>query len=115
MYCKLPKIHAHPPPPFKFISFNLKFYSLESPFRINMPLSEINLLRVVFCKPVHALRTRGGPPSPNHGPFKAKSSSHHVHVTVRVNPPTSLCPTLSADAEPPRKCTETIFSAHCAV
>ena len=80
-----------------------------------MPLSEINPLRVVFCKPIHALRVRGGLPSPNHGPFTAKPSSHHVHVTVRVTPPTSLCPTLSADAEPARKCTETIFSAHCAV
>ena len=115
MYCKLPKIRVHSPPRFKFISLNLKFYSLESPFSINMPLSEINRLRVVFCKPVHALRARGGPPSPNHDPFTAKPSSHHVHVTVRVTPPTSLCPTLSADAEPARKCTEIIFSAHCAV
>ena len=94
---------------------NLKFYSLASPFSINMPLSEINPLRVVFCKPVHAVRARGGPPGTNHGPFTAKPSCHHVYVTLWVTPPTSPCPTLSADAEPARKCTEIIFSAHCAV
>ena len=63
-----------------------------------MPLSEINPLRVVFCKLVHALRARGGPPGPNHGPFTAKPSSHHVYVTLRATPPTTSCPSLSADA-----------------
>ena len=51
----------------------------------------------------------------NHGLFKAKSSSHHVHVTLWVTAPTSSCPTLSAVAEPARKCAETIFSVQCAV
>ena len=57
----------------------------------------------------------GGPPGTNHGLFKAKPSSHHVHSTLPVAPPTSPCPTLSADAEPARKHAETIFSAQCAV
>ena len=62
-------------------------------------------VRVVFSKHVHALRARGGQPGPNHDSFTAKPSSHHVHVTLRVTPPTSPCPTLSADAELVRKCT----------
>ena len=41
-------------------------------------------VRVVFSKPVHVVRSEGGPPSANHGPFKAKPSSHHVHVTLWV-------------------------------
>ena len=59
---------------------------------------------------VHALRARGGQPGPNHDSFAAKPSSHHVHVTLRVTVPTSLCPTPSADTEPVRKCAQTIFS-----
>jgi len=69
----------------------------------------------VFSKPVHAVRAWGGPPGTNHGLFKAKPSSHHVHNTLPVTPPTSPCPTLSADAETARKRAETIFSAQCAV
>ena len=42
-------------------------------------------------------------------------NSQDVQVTLQVTPPTSPCPTLSADAEPARKCAETMFSAHCAV
>ena len=72
-------------------------------------------VRVVFSKPVHAVRAWGGPPGTNHGLFKAKPSSHHVHSTLPVTLPTSPCPTLSADAEPARKHAETIFSAQCAV
>ena len=63
----------------------------------------------------YAVRAWGGPPGTNHGLFKAKPSSHHVHSTLPVAPPTSPCPTLSADAEPARKHAETIFSAQCAV
>ena len=33
----------------------------------------------------------------------------------RMTPPTSPCPTLSADTEPARKRAETIFSAQCDV
>ena len=54
-------------------------------------------------------------PGDNHGLFKAKPSSHHVHSTLPMTPPTSLCPTLSADTEPAHKRTETIFSAQCDV
>ena len=34
-----------------------------------------------FCKPVHRVRARDGPPGTNLGPFKVKPSSHHAHVT----------------------------------
>ena len=80
-------------------------------------LQEINpyKMRVVFCKPVHALRVKSGPPGPTHDSFTAKPGSHHVHVTLWVMPPPFLCPTLSADAEPMHKCAVTIFSAQCAV
>ena len=68
-------------------------------------------VRVVFSKLVYAVRAWGGPPGTvtNHGLFKAKPSSHHVHSILQVTPPTSPCPTspcptLSADAEPARKC-----------
>ena len=40
----------------------------------------LNKVRVVFSNPVHAVTARVGPPSPNHGPFTVKPSSHHVHV-----------------------------------
>ena len=83
-------------------------------------------VRVVFSKPVHAVRARGGPSSPNHDSFKAKPSSHLVYVTLRMTAPTSpcptspcltppTCPTLSADAEPMYKHPEIIFSAQCTV
>ena len=46
--------------------------------------------RVVFSKPVHAVGARGGPPGPNYGPsVAAKPSSHHMHSTLWVTPPTS--------------------------
>ena len=72
-------------------------------------------VRVVFSKPVYAVRAWDCPPGTNHGLFKAKPSSHHVHSILPVTPPISPCPTLSADAEPARKRAETIFSAQCAV
>ena len=55
------------------------------------------------------------PPGANRGLLKAKPSSHHVHSTLPMTPPTSPCPTLSAHAEPAHKRAETIFSAQCAV
>ena len=58
---------------------------------------------------------RIGPLGANHGSFTAKPSSHHVHSTLPVTPPTSPCPTLSADAETAHKRAETLFSAQCAV
>lgn len=59
----------------------------------------------MFLKPVHAVRLGSGPPGPNYGPFKAKHNSYHMHVTMRMTLPTSICPTslcatLSAHAEP---------------
>ena len=40
-----------------------------------------------ISKPVHAARARIAPPSPNHGPFTAKPSSHRVHSTLWVTQP----------------------------
>ena len=121
---------------------NPKFFSLQTTFSPHMPFTHLISIsvqaigchtpaqrpsslsgqkpalckvRVVFSKPVHAVRAWGGPPGTNHGLFKAKPSSHHVHSTLPVTPPTSPCPTLSADAEPARKRAETIFSTQCAV
>ena len=87
----------------------------QRPSSLSCKIPALCKVRVVFSKPVHAVRPWGGPPGANHGLFKAKTSSHHVHSTLSVTPPTSPCPTLSADAESARKRTETIFSAQCAV
>ena len=64
----------------------------------------MNRLQDESCvsKPAHAARARIGPHSANHDTLTAKPSSHHVHVTLWVTPPTSPCPTLSANAEPAR-------------
>ena len=72
-------------------------------------------MRVAFSKPAHAARMRIDPPNANHGFFTAKPSSCHLHVTLWVTPPTSPCPTLSADAEAGCHHAETIFSAQCVV
>ena len=72
-------------------------------------------VRVVFSKPVHAVRLWGCPPGTNHGLFKAKPSSHHVHSTLPVTPPTSPCPTLSADAEPARKQCAVLCNQKCTI
>ena len=88
----------------------------QSPSSLPSQKQTPHKVRVVFSKPVHAVRVRGGPPGPNHDSFTAKPSSHHVHSTLRVTLPTSPCPTLSGDAELTRKCAETIFSAQlCSV
>ena len=72
-------------------------------------------VRAVFSEPICTNKARIGPPSANQGISTDSHNSQHVQVTLRVTPPTSPCPTLSADAEPARKCAETIFSVHCAV
>ena len=41
----------------------------------------------MFSKLVHVVGMRGGPLSPNPGPFTA---SHYVHVTLQVTPPTNV-------------------------
>ena len=76
----------------------------QSPSSLPCQKSTPYMVRVVLSQPVHVVRLRDGPSGPNHGPSTAKPSSHHVHVTLWVTPPTSFCPTLSADAEPVRKC-----------
>ena len=73
------------------------------------------MVRVAFSKLTHATKPRVGPPGANHGPFTAKPSSCHVHSTLWVTPPTSPCPTLSADTELARQRAETIFFAQCTV
>ena len=70
---------------------------------------------VAFSKPPHTARPRIDPPGANHDHFTAKPSSCHVHSTLQVTPPTSPCPTLSADAGPACQRAETIFSAQCTV
>ena len=42
-------------------------------------------VRVVFLKPVHAVRLGSGPPGSNYGPFKAKPNSYHMHITKSVH------------------------------
>ena len=70
----------------------------------------------MLSKPTHAARTKFSPLSANHGPFAAKPSSCLVHNTLQLTPPTSPCPSLSADAELMCKRADTIFSvAQCAV
>ena len=69
-------------------------YTRSQPKQLSLP-ETLYKVRVVFCKPVHAVRVRGGPHNLNHDSFTAKPSSHHVHVTLEVTPPTSPCPTLS--------------------
>lgn len=49
---------------------------------------------------VYTARARIGPPSANHGPFTASPSSYHLHSSLQVTPPSSPCPTISADTEP---------------
>ena len=55
----------------------------------------------MFCKPVHAVIARGGPPDLNHGSLTAKPSSHHSHDTLRVTPPTFSYPTHLLLSHPP--------------
>ena len=83
----------------------------QSPSSLPCQKSTPYKVRVVFCKPVYAVRARSGPPHPNHDSFTSKSSTYHVHVTLWVTPPTSLCSTLSGITESAHKCTGTIFSA----
>ena len=50
----------------------------QSPSRPSCQKLAFRKVRVVFSKPVHAVRAEGCPPSANHGLFKAKPSSYHV-------------------------------------
>ena len=76
-------------------------------------LPEMNPYKVAFSKLFYAARARIGQNGPNHGTFTAKTSNHHVHVILRVTPPTSPCPTLSFDAEP--TCKHVRLSFLCSV
>ena len=97
---------------------------LESEFGLKWSYGPLCILKVVSRKPIpykvkvafskQSCRARGGPPGPNHGLFTVKPSSHHMHSTLRLTPPTSY-PTLSAEAEPAGQHAETIFSVQCAV
>ena len=72
----------------------------QKPSSLSCQRPALCTVRVLFSKLVHAVRAWGGPPGTNHGLFKAKPSSNLVYSTLTVTPPTSPCPTLSADAEP---------------
>ena len=61
-------------------------------------------VRVAISNSVHAARARVVPPSANHGPSLAATI-----CTTLVTPPTSLLPTLSADAEAAHKRTRLSF------
>ena len=61
-------------------------------------------VRVVFSKPVHAVRARGGSPSTNHDPFTAKPSSYHVHATLQVTPPPPPIPPFLLTQNPNAQC-----------
>ena len=87
----------------------------QSPSSLPCQKSTPCKVRVVFYKPVYAVRVRGGPPHPNHCSFTSKSSTYHVHVTLWVTPPTFPCSILSGNTESTHKRTETIFSVWYAV
>ena len=67
-------------------------HSCSEPKQPSLP--ETNPLKGMsdVSKPVLAVRVRIGPPGPNHAPFTAKPSSHHVHSNLQVTPPTFPCP-----------------------
>ena len=55
--------------------------------------------KTVFQKTVHAKEERSSPPSADQGLSTATPRSSHVTWAQCWNPPTSLCPTLSAVAQ----------------
>ena len=67
----------------------------------------------MFSKPICANKARIGPPSANQGISTDSHNSNHVQVTLQVTPPTSPCPTLSADTESAHKraCRDYLFCA----
>ena len=54
----------------------------QSPSSFSRQKPALCNVRVVFSKPVHAVRAWGGPPGTDHGLFKAKPNSYHVHSTL---------------------------------
>ena len=63
--------------------------SAQSPNSLSCQKPTPYKVRVVFSKPVHAVRARGGLPGLNHGPIKAKPSSHNVHSVLQMTTPTA--------------------------
>ena len=66
----------------------------QNPSSLSCQKPALCKVRAVFSKPVHAVSAWAGSLGTNHDLFKAKPSSHHVHSTLWMTPPTSPCPTL---------------------
>ena len=84
----------------------------QGPYSLSCQKPALCKVRVMFSKPVHAVRAGGGPPGTNHGLFKAKPSSYHVHSTLPVTP--AHLP-LSHPFCWHRTSVQRLFSAQCAV
>ena len=82
-------------------------YTRSEPKQPSLPENNPCKVRLVFSKPVHAVRARGGPRGLDHGPFKASLAANMC--TAPVGDPTHpFC----WQRKPTQ---ETIFSAQCAV
>ena len=57
-------------------------------------------MRSLVSNSIYAKKDRNGPPSANQVASKDEPRLGHAVCTLRVHPPTSLCPALSAHAEP---------------
>ena len=91
---------------------NIGFHTPESPSSLPCQKPTPFKVKVVFSKPVHAVRGEVAHPVP---PWPFHWQAYHVHKTLGVTPSTSCCSNLSADAKPVCKRAETIFSVRCAL
>ena len=57
-------------------------------------------VRLLVSNSIYAKKDRNGPPSANQVASKDEPRRGHAVCTLRVHPPTSPCPALSAHAEP---------------
>ena len=63
---------------------------------------------------VGATKAKIGPPNANQAISNTYHNSHHVHITLRVTPPTSPCSTFSVYTEPMHRDYDSL-SAQCTV
>ena len=72
-------------------------------------------MRSLVSNSIYAKKDRNGPSSANQVTSKNEPRHGHAVFTLRVHPPTSPCPALSAHAEPkshgPRTLPEVTFEA----
>jgi len=74
---------------------------LQMENRASMPEMEALHSQKTFSKPIHAKEERNGPPSANQGLSQQSLDQSNYAISAQCwNPPTILCPTLSAGAEP---------------